>query len=79
MPSQIWKRPDTMVGDAPPPAGERGWNPILEDRVAAMRAMLASIRPGSDAEALKALRAAFPETTLAERVAVLAGEARLDA
>lgn len=79
MPSQSWKKSDTLVGDAPPPAGERGWNPVLEDRLAAMRAMLATMRPGSDAEALRALRTAFPETSLAERVAVMAGEARLDA
>lgn len=79
MPSQQWKKSDTVVGEVPPSSSERGWNPLIEDRVAGMRAMLATMRPGSDAEALRALRAAFPEATLAERVAVLAGETRLDA
>lgn len=45
----------------------------LEVRLAAMRAVLARARPGSDAEALRILRSAFPESSLTERVAILAG------
>ena len=44
----------------------------LEIRLTAMRALLERVRPGSDAEALHALRAAFPGSSLSERVAVLA-------
>jgi hypothetical protein len=41
-----------------------------------MRSLLARMSPASDAEALKALRDAFPQSSLAERVAVLAGGMR---
>lgn len=47
----------------------------LEIRLMAMRALLQRVRPGSHAEALHALRAAFPGSSLAERVSVLSGEA----
>ncbi|MDK9696215.1 MAG: hypothetical protein OEL76_07485 [Siculibacillus sp.] len=46
----------------------------LEARIAAMREALAHMRPGSDAEALGVLRAAFPGSSLSERVAALTGE-----
>lgn len=52
------------------PGGDR-YDRTLEDRLKAMRALLARVRPGSDAEALHALRAAFPGSSLSERVAVL--------
>ena len=48
------------------------YDQALEIRLMAMRALLERVRPGSDAEALHALRAAFPGSSLAERVAVLA-------
>jgi len=64
---------DMLMGDVPPQSGRRSYDPALEDRVAAMHAMLTRTRPGSDAEALKALRDAFPEASLSERVAVLSG------
>ena len=51
------------------------YDQALEIRLMAMRALLLRVRPGSDAEALHALRAAFPGSSLAERVAVLSGEA----
>ena len=47
------------------------YDAALEDRLAAMRALLVRVRPGSDAEALHVLRAAFPGSSLSERVAVL--------
>lgn len=72
MPPLGWKNRD-MQGDVPPQSGRRSYDPILEDRVAAMHAMLTRMRPGSDAEALRALRDAFPEASLSERVAVLSG------
>ena len=52
------------------------YDPALELRLEAMRALLTRLQPGSDAEALQALRAAFPGSSLTERVAVLAGEAK---
>lgn len=36
-----------------------------------MTRMLKTVRPTSDAEALKMLRAAFPQTSLSERIAAL--------
>lgn len=73
MPPLGWKNRDTLMGDMPPQSGRRSYDPVLEDRVAAMHAMLTRMRPGSDAEALRALRDAFPEASLSERVAVLSG------
>ena len=37
-----------------------------------MTRMLRTVRPASDAEALRMLRAAFPQTTLQDRIAALA-------
>jgi hypothetical protein len=37
-----------------------------------MTRLLRTVRPVSNAEALRMLRAAFPETTLSERIAALA-------
>jgi hypothetical protein len=44
---------------------------ILDRRIAAMRRMLADMQPGSAASALRALRDAFPEASLEERVRAL--------
>lgn len=41
----------------------------LEERIAAMRAFLSLRGPGTDSEALRLLRTAFPDLPLAERVA----------
>lgn len=56
-------------GALPPPAVE---DPV-QDRVEAMRRHLAAARPSSGNEALRLLRAAFPETPLAERVKAAEG------
>lgn len=48
----------------------------LEFSIAEMRALLARTRPTSDAEALRALRHAFPAATLEQRVAAMSGRAR---
>lgn len=66
-----WKNRDSRVGDLPSVPAGRAYAPALEERITAMREMLDHLRPGSDAEALGLLRAAFPEVSLAERVAVL--------
>lgn len=58
-----------VFGECPP-----GWTPeraAVDARIAEMRAHLARIRPASDAEALRSLRAAFPDTSLATRVAAI--------
>jgi hypothetical protein len=44
---------------------------ILDRRIAEMRRMLADMKPVSAASALRVLRDAFPEATLAERVSAL--------
>jgi len=44
---------------------------IFDRRIAEMRQMLADMKPGSAASALRVLRDAFPEATLAERVRAL--------
>jgi hypothetical protein len=44
---------------------------ILDRRIAEMRRMLADMQPGSAASALRVLRDAFPEASLAERVRAL--------
>lgn len=57
------------LGECPP-----GWTPekgAIDGRIAEMRAHLARIRPTSDAEALRSLRTAFPDVSLAVRVAAL--------
>ncbi len=74
MPYQSRHSSDTALGVVgAATASERAYDPALEARLTAMRGFLARMRPGSDSEALRALRAAFPETSLTERVAVLAG------
>jgi hypothetical protein len=37
--------------------------------------LLKTVRPGTDAEALRMLRGAFPESTLAQRIAAIASNA----
>lgn len=37
--------------------------------------LLKTVRPGSDAEALRMLRGAFPDSTLAQRIAAIASHA----
>jgi hypothetical protein len=44
---------------------------MADGRVAQMRQMLADMQPGSTASALRALRDAFPEASLEERVRAL--------
>jgi hypothetical protein len=44
---------------------------ILDRRIADMRRMLADMKPGSAASALRVLREAFPEASLEERVRAL--------
>lgn len=61
-----------VLGECPP-----GWVPsphgaVIDARVAEMRALLARMRPASDAEALQCLRSAFPDVSLAARVAAMA-------
>ncbi|NLH82731.1 MAG: hypothetical protein GX458_18065 [Phyllobacteriaceae bacterium] len=63
-----------VLGECPP-----GWGASVagagDPRLAEMRALLVQVRPSSDAEALRCLRSAFPETTLAARVAAIAAAA----
>jgi hypothetical protein len=61
---------------APVRDGEERYDRPLETRLQAMRDLLARVRPGSHAEALHALRAAFPGSSLSERVAVLTSDPR---
>lgn len=76
------QRPQRIRGDdedrPPPTTGIAGSEPrydaALEGRIATMREALRQMRPGSDAEALRILRAAFPSSTLSERVAALAAQ-----
>ena len=44
---------------------------ILDRRIADMRRLLAGMEPGTAASALRALRDAFPEASLEERVRAL--------
>jgi len=44
---------------------------LLDHRIADMRRLLAGMEPGSAASALRALRDAFPEASLEERVRAL--------
>lgn len=61
------------LGEAPPGREPTHYAPVIDERIAEMRALLASMRPASDSEALQALRRAFPEASLALRVAALSG------
>ena len=56
-----------LVSVAPAPRGEAG-----DDILAAMAAAVAGQNPGSTAEALRALRSAYPDHPLALRLAALA-------
>lgn len=62
-------------GDCPPRHDPSPHARVVEARLADMRALLVRMRPTSDAEALQALRAAFPGTSLSDRVAVLSRRA----
>jgi hypothetical protein len=44
---------------------------LLDRRIVEMRRMVHLMQPGSHADTLRALRDAFPDASLAERVAVL--------
>ncbi len=61
-----------LLGECPP-----GWaaDGGVDGRMAEMRALLVRVRPSSDAEALRCLRSAFPDATLAARVAAIAAMA----
>jgi len=62
-----------VLGECPP-----GWpaeSGAADGRLAEMRALLVRVRPSSDAEALRCLRSAFPEASLAARVAAIAAAA----
>ncbi|TBW40880.1 hypothetical protein EYW49_01635 [Siculibacillus lacustris] len=59
------------LGECPPGRDPAQFSPVLESRIVAMRALLGRMRPQSDAEALQALRSAFPDASLADRVAAL--------
>lgn len=60
------------LGEAPPGREPTHYAPVIDERIAEMRALLAAMRPASDSEALHALRQAFPEASLAARVAAMA-------
>lgn len=45
----------------------------LNARIAAMRRLIDQMKPGTGAEALRALREHFPDAELEERVAAVAG------
>jgi hypothetical protein len=62
----------TVLGECPPGYDPSQTSGPVEARVAEMRALLARMRPASDAEALQALRNAFPEVALSTRVAAIA-------
>jgi hypothetical protein len=60
-----------MAGNSPQhlfPAKEHEPADMLDRRIAEMRRILAEMQPGSVASALRALRDAFPEASLEERV-----------
>ncbi len=63
------------LGECPPGHDPACWSAEIEDRVAAMRALLETLRPLTDAEALQTLRQAFPGASLADRVAAIARRA----
>ena len=48
-------------------------DPALERHIAERRALLEAMRPASSAEALRLLRARFPERPLDERVSAASG------
>jgi hypothetical protein len=57
-----------MIPDSATAAAE----PPITAAMNRMTQMLKAVRPASDAEALRMLRAAFPQTSLSERIAALA-------
>lgn len=61
-----------MLGECPPGFTPTPHGAAIDARVADMRALLARMRPASDAEALQCLRSAFPNASLAARVAAMA-------
>ncbi len=62
----------TVLGECPPGHDPADFSATVESRLSEMRALLARMQPSSDAEALQALRAAFPEASLSTRVAAIA-------
>jgi len=52
-------------------AGDAAFSLLLDRRIAEMRRLLAAMRPDTTADALKALRDAFPDTPLDERLAAI--------
>lgn len=66
--SPVTGRPqaETETADA-----EDGLMTALEHRIDQMKRLVAASAPGSHAEALKILREAFPDASLAERIAAL--------
>ena len=52
-------------------AGDAAFSLLLDRRIAEMRRLLAAMRPHTTAEALKALRNAFPDTPLDEHLAAI--------
>lgn len=62
----------TPLGECPPGHDPTDLGPVRGGRVDEMRALLVRVAPTSDAEALQALRVAFPEASLAARVAAIA-------
>lgn len=63
-----------VLGECPPGwASESG---AVDGRLAEMRALLVRVRPSSDAEALRCLRSAFPDASLAARVAAMTAAAQ---
>jgi hypothetical protein len=60
-----------MILESPPLAAELPVTAMMNR----MRRMLKTVRPATDAEALRMLRSAFPQTTLAERIAAIARHA----
>jgi hypothetical protein len=62
----------TSLGECPPGHDPTRFSSALEERMAAMRELLGRTRPETDAEALQTLRAAFPRSSLADRVRAVA-------
>ncbi len=67
---------DRPLGECPPGYRPTPAEAAIDSRIGEMRAHLARMRPASDAEALKALRHAFPNASLAQRVAAMTSDSR---
>lgn len=63
---------ETTLGEAPPGHDPACFSQALEERMRAMHELLGRMRPETDAEALHALRNAFPASSLADRVKAVA-------